>query len=558
METAHLSGGNRFCQSEPEEFVFLKPAFHNRHSKPAVSGALAISHLDQVTVINAIFTQHRRPHLVSRVFRRSTLQTILAWSLVFLPANILLSQEQALSLEKQQLLQIVDSRAEEDWQAALKIWAFAEPGYQEQKSSQLLIEMLEDAGFELEQEVAGIPTAFIATMTIGNGKPVVGFLAEFDALPGLSQVAVPYRQKRDGGTYGHACGHHLFGVASTSAAISLALYLKEHEIPGTIKLYGCPAEEGGSAKAFMVRAGLFKDCDAVLHWHPSSSNSAGDRSTLARIAAKFRFHGKAAHAAGAPEQGRSALDAVELTNHAAELLREHTPEETRIHHVVTAGGEAPNIVPEFAEVYYYVRHPESQVVKDLYRRLELCAKAGALATETKLEIDYQGGIAEIFPNNTLAQLTMQNLKLLNNLKYSEDELKFALKLQETLPKPEPLDQLEQVIDKSGTVGKGSTDVGDVSWVVPTTGFTTSCWVPGTPGHSWQAVACGGTTIARNGMLLATRVLAVSGLDLFTTEGLIEQAQAEHTKRLGDRQYESLLKPDQKPPLDYRNPPKRGE
>lgn len=473
-------------------------------------------------------------------------------------SNSIRAQEPELSPEKQQLVELVDSRAEEDWQAALKIWNFAEPGYQEQKSSRLLMEMLEAARFEIEMEVADIPTAFIATATVGEGQPVVGILAEFDALPGLSQEAVPYRQKRDGITYGHACGHHLFGVASTSAAISLASYLKEHEIPGTVKLFGCPAEEGGSAKAFMVRAGLFDGCDAVLHWHPSSMNSAGDRSTLARIAAKFRFHGKAAHAAGAAEQGRSALDAVALMNHAAELMREHTPEDTRIHHVITAGGEAPNIVPEFSEVYYYVRHPESQVVKDLYRRLELCAKAAALATETKLEIDYQGGIQEIFPNNTLAQVTMQNLKLLNHLKYDEEELKFALKLQETLTKPQPLDELDEVVDKSGTVGKGSTDVGDVSWVVPTTGFTTACWVPGTPGHSWQAVACGGTTIGRKGMHLATRVLAVSGLDLFLTEGLIEQARQEHTERLGEREYDSLLEPDQKPPLGYRNPPKRGE
>ncbi|MBD3675741.1 MAG: amidohydrolase, partial [Planctomycetaceae bacterium] len=351
--------------------------------------------------------------------------------------------------------------------------------------------------------------------------------------------------------------HHLFGVASTSAAISLAAYMKEHYIAGTIRLYGCPAEEGGSAKAFMVREGLFEDCDAVFHWHPSSSNSAGDRSTLARIAVKFRFHGKAAHASGAPEQGRSALDAVELTNHAAQLLREHTPEGTRIHHVITSGGEAPNVVPEFAEVYYYVRHPESQIVKKLYQRLELCAQAGALATETRLEIDYQGGIAEIFPNNTLAQLTMKNLRLLNQIEYSEEELQFAVKLQETLPRPQPLDQISNVIDKSGTVGKGSTDVGDVSWVVPTTGFTTACWVPGTPAHSWQAVACGGNTIARHGMQLAAQVLAISGLELLTEEDLLKKARAEHTQRLGDRTYESLLKPDQKPPLNYRKPPRRS-
>ena len=460
------------------------------------------------------------------------------------------------SKEKQALCKIVNSRLEEDWQAALQIWSFAEPGYQETNSSELLASMLERSGFKITKHIAGIPTAFTAEFSLGDGAPMIGILGEYDALPGLSQEAVPYREVRAGKTYGHACGHHLFGVASASAAIALSKYMTEHQLKGTIRFYGCPAEEGGSAKAFMVREGLFNDCQAVLHWHPSSSNSAGDRSTLARIAVKFRFQGKAAHAAGAPEQGRSALDAVELTNHAAQLLREHTPDGTRIHHIITAGGDAPNIVPRFSEVYYYVRHPESHVVKDLYRRLELCAQAGALATETKLEINYQGGIMEIFPNNTLAKVTMNNLKALNDLTYSEEELKFALKLQEQIPEPQSLDRISQVIDKSGTVGKGSTDVGDVSWVVPTTGFSTACWVPGTPGHSWQAVACGGTTIARNGMNLAARVLATSGYDLLANPELIEQAQLEQARRMKGRQYESLLKQDQKPPLDYRNPPAR--
>jgi aminobenzoyl-glutamate utilization protein B len=439
------------------------------------------------------------------------------------------------------------------WDAAVKIWSWAEPGYQEQKSSALLAKMLEDAGFDVKRGVAEIPTAF--TATVGNGKPVIGILGEFDALPGLSQQAVPYQQECEGLTYGHGCGHHLFGVASASAAMAVAEQIKAGRIKGTLRYYGCPAEEGGGAKVFMVRAGLFDDCDAVLHWHPGSKNSAGDRSSLARIAAKFRFRGKAAHAAGAPEQGRSALDAVELTNFAAQLLREHTPDFTRIHYVITAGGGAPNVVPDFAEVYYYVRHPQADVVRSLYRRLELCAKAGELATETKLEIDYQGGIYQILPNNMLAEVTMTNLKALNDIEYSADEIPFALKLQETLEKPEPLASVKDVMDRSGTVGNGSTDVGDVSWAVPTAGFTTACWVPGTPGHSWQAVAAGGTSIGRKGMTLAARVLAASAWDLYEAPKVLAAARAEHARRLGEQKYESLMKPGQKPPLDYRNPPR---
>lgn len=457
--------------------------------------------------------------------------------------------------QKSALKKSVAARDQQMWSAALKIWNWAEPGYQESKSSALLAGMLEKAGFKMKRKVAGIPTAF--TATFGSGKPVIGILGEFDALPGLSQKAVPYREP-NGGTYGHGCGHHLFGVASASAAMAVADQIKAGKIKGTVRFYGCPAEEGGSAKVFIVTAGLFKDCDAVLHWHPGSSNSAGDSTSLARMAVKFRFRGKAAHAAGAPEQGRSALDAVELTNHAAELLREHTPDFTRIHHVITAGGGAPNVVPAFAEVYYYVRHPKGEVVRGIYKRLVKCAKGAALATETKLEVNFQGGIRELLPNAALSDVAMKNLKALNGLRYSPEDLKFALKLQSTVSKPRPLANIRLVFDRSGALGKGSTDVGDVSWVVPTTGFSTSCWVPGTPGHSWQAVACGGTAIAHKGMNLAASVLAATAWDLFHSPATLTAAKKELARRLGEEEYQSLMEPGQKPPLNYRKPPRPGK
>ena len=449
------------------------------------------------------------------------------------------------------LFESIRSRDDRMWDAALQIWSWAEPGYQEEKSSALLAGILEEAGFKLERGVAEIPTAF--TATFGEGKPVIGILGEYDALPGLSQRAVPHREPSET-SYGHGCGHHLFGVASASAAIAIAEQIKAGKVQGTVRYYGCPAEEGGSAKVFMVQAGLFKDCDAVLHWHPSSENSAGDRSTLARMAVKFQFRGKSAHAAGAPEQGRSALDAVQLTNYAAELMREHTPEETRIHYVITSGGEAPNVIPEFAEVYYYVRHPKAEVLRPLYDRLVNCAKAGELGTGTKLEIKFEGGIREILPNNALAQITLKNLKELNDLQYTEEEKQFVVRVQETIDKPKPLESVREVRDRSGTVGMGSTDVGDVSWVVPTSGFTAACWAPGTPGHSWQAVACGGTSIARKGMTLAARVLAGTAWDLYRSPDALAAAKKEHDRRLGEQKYESLMQPGQKPPLDYRRSP----
>lgn len=453
---------------------------------------------------------------------------------------------------KPELAAAVDARADDAWAAAQQIWEWAEPGYQEVKSADLLAGMLADAGFTIERGVADIPTAFVASY--GQGRPVIAILGEYDALPGLSQKAVPERSPRESGGYGHACGHHLFGVASAVAAIVVAEQIKAGELNGTVRYYGCPAEEGGAAKVFMVRAGLFDGCDLALHWHPSSRNAAGDATCLARCAAKFRFHGRSAHASSAPEQGRSALDAVELTNHAAQLLREHTPDSTRIHHVITAGGGAPNVVPDFAEVYYYVRHPRAEVAKQVYARLLKCAEAGALATETRLEVEYLGGTNEILPNEPLAGATLENLRALNDLRLTPAEQQFAARIQTTLVEPKPLDSIREVIDAHGAENKGSTDVGDVSWVVPTSGFSTVCWAPGTPGHSWQAVAAGGTTIGRNGMLLAAKVLAATAHDAMTRPELVAAARDEHARRVGQKAYESLLEAGQRPPLDYRKPP----
>lgn len=453
--------------------------------------------------------------------------------------------------QKQELAASVERRDAECWKAAKQIWEWAEPGYQEKQSSKLLADLLEQHGFTVQRGVAEIPTAF--TATFGSGSPVIGILGEYDALPGLSQQAIPARQPVQPGGYGHGCGHHLFGVASASAAIAVAEQIRAGKINGKVRFYGCPAEEGGSAKVFMVLAGLFQDCDAVLHWHPGDRNAAGDRSSLARMAVKFRFHGKSAHAAGAPDQGRSALDAVELTNHAAQLLREHVPDLTRIHHVITNGGGAPNVIPDFAEVYYYVRHPKSSVVRDVYQRLVLCAQAGALATETKLETHFEGGIKEILPNHSLAELTLANLRQLNDLKWSDEDMDFGKRLQLTIDKPRPLDSIHEVEQRTGGPGMGSTDVGDVSWVVPTIGFSTVCFVPGVPGHSWQAVASGGTEIGHRGMNLAAKVLAATAWDLYESPQHLAAAKAELARRLNGEQYSSLMEPNQKPPLDYRKP-----
>jgi aminobenzoyl-glutamate utilization protein B len=447
-------------------------------------------------------------------------------------------------------------RESKSWELARKIWDWSELGYKEQRSAALLADTLEKAGFAVERGVAGIPTALVATF--GKGTPVIGIMGEYDALPGLSQDALPFRKPRPVTTSGHGCGHHLFGVASMSACLALAEQIRVDTIKGTVRFFGCPAEEGGSARVFMVREGVFKGCDVVLHWHPSSKNVAGYRSNLARIAAKFRYHGKSAHAAASPDKGRSALDGVALCNHAAEMLREHVPDGTRIHHVITdGGGGAPNVVPEFAEVFYYVRHGDADVAQKVYDRLLKCAQAGALGTETRLEVQYLGGTVQIVPNDTLAQLARKHLKRLNDLSYDDAEKQFALRLQETLPDRPALETIRDVTDGSSADNKGSTDVSDVSWVVPTGGFTTACWVPGTPAHSWQAVACGGTSIGKQGMQLAARTLAAMAWDLFQDEKLRAAAQAEYRTRLAGRPYRPLILPGQSPPLDYRDPPRRS-
>lgn len=308
------------------------------------------------------------------------------------------------SLEKQQSIYA---------DLAKKIWELAEVGYQEVKSSALLQDQLKEAGFQITAGVAEIPTAF--TATYGSGKPVIGILAEFDALPGLSQVAIPEQKELKPAGAGHGCGHNLFGAGSVAAAIAVKDWLKNSGTKGTIRVYGTPAEEGGSGKVYMVREGLFKDVEVVLHWHPGDRNVANASSSLANKSGKFRFHGIAAHAAAAPERGRSALDGVEAMNYMVNMMREHIPSDTRIHYVITKGGEAPNVVPAFAEVYYYVRHYNMNTVKEIWERVVKAAQGAALGSGLTMNVEVTGGVYNVLPNETLAKLMYNNLKTVGEL-----------------------------------------------------------------------------------------------------------------------------------------------
>ncbi len=457
---------------------------------------------------------------------------------------------QAQSSEKEAVTQALVDRAAEYEKVAQQLWEWAELGYKEHRSSALLQRMLEAEGFEVEAGVAEIPTAFVASY--GKGKPVIAILAEYDALPGLSQAAQPTRQEVVEGGSGQGCGHHLFAGASTAAGIALKSWLQESGRAGTIRVYGTPAEEGGSGKVYMARAGLFEDVDIVLHWHPADNNTTMFADSLANRSAKFVFSGQSAHAAAAPHRGRSALDGVEAMNMMANMMREHVPEGTRIHYVITRGGEAPNVVPETAEVFYYLRHPKADKVRELWERLEACAQGAAVGTGTKVESEIIHGNLSLMPNETLARVVHDNLLAVGGVTYDEQELEFAREVRKSLTTREPISNSNKIWPLKYRLGKGSTDVGDLSWLVPTGGVRTACWVPGVSGHSWQAVACGGTSIGHKGMMVAAKVMARTGVDLYTDPNLIEKAWDELRERRGeDFVYRPLLG-DRKPPLDYRD------
>lgn len=436
-------------------------------------------------------------------------------------------------------------------EVARQIWQFAEVGYQEVQSSALLQAELRTAGFAVRNGVAGEPTAFVAEF--GSGKPVIGLLGEFDALPGLSQDSVPVRRPLRANGAGHGCGHHLFGTGSVAAAIALRQWMQANGVKGTLRMIGAPAEEGGSGKVFMVRDGVFDDVDAVIAWHPGSGNAVDGAQSLANISGKFRFHGVAAHASGSPERGRSALDAVEIMDVMTNFLREHVPQETRIHYVITRGGAAPNVVPDDAEVYYYVRHPDMAVTKEVWRRVEDAARGAAIGTGTTYDVSLIGSTYALLPNETLARVQQRALETVGGFTLSAAERDFARQLQRSEGfSAVPLEATSQVRPFApGGVNPTSTDVGDVSWVVPTVQLYVATWVPGTVAHTWQATAAGGTSIGAKGMLVAAKSMALAAAELFSSPSLVAAAKSElAAKRGAGFRYETVLG-DRKPPLDYR-------
>ncbi|ONF96977.1 amidohydrolase [Sphingomonas jeddahensis] len=460
--------------------------------------------------------------------------------------------QQLPAADSQQILSNVAANEKAVGETALTIWKHAEVGYKETQSSALLQSKLKAAGFTVKAGVAGEPTAFVASFKNGAG-PVIGVLAEYDALPGLSQLAQPTKASA-GGPAGHGCGHNLFGAASTYAAIAVKDWMVKNKVAGEIRLYGTPAEEGGSGKVYMVRAGLFNDVDTVLHWHPGNANSAAQGPSMANISGKFRFHGKSAHAAGGPDKGRSALDGVEAMDSMVNMMREHIPDRTRIHYVITKGGKAPNVVPDETEVYYYVRHTDPKIVKATWEWVTQAAQGAAMGTQTKVDWEVTGGVYSLLPNEALMKVMDASLHTAGAISWTAEEIAFGKKIQETLVSPPPVETVGQIMPATildDAMG-GSTDVSDVSWTTPTVGLSTATFVPGSAGHSWQNVAAAGSSIGVKGAVLATKTLALAAADLFRNPATIEAAKKEFVARRGpDFKYEAMLG-DRQPPLDYRD------
>jgi aminobenzoyl-glutamate utilization protein B len=448
---------------------------------------------------------------------------------------------------KKAALQWVDdnSRQLASWND--QIWGFAEIALQEFKSSALLADQLERAGFKVARGVSGMPTAFIAEY--GSGRPVIGILAEYDALPTLSQKVSPTQEPVQAGAPGHGCGHNAFAAGSVGAAIALKDVMAREKIPGTIRLYGTPAEENYSGKTYMARDGAFDDLSVALHWHPGTMSGVTLSSNFALNGVEIEFFGKTAHAAGAPWDGRSALDAAELTNVAMNYLREHVKPTARIHYVTLNGGAAANIVPEYAKLWYMVRDQDRQSVEYLYQRLLKCAEGATLQTETTFKVHVLEGTWNLLVNEAGSKIMYSNLLLVGSPRFTEQEQAFARTIQKEMKVPEKgLAGDIEPLQRAGPPEGGSTDVSDVSWIAPTIGLSVALAPIGAPGHHWSTVACGGMSIGHKSAITAAKAIAATALDLIQNPELLQRVAAEWKEKTKGIPYKSAIPKGQNPPV----------
>jgi aminobenzoyl-glutamate utilization protein B len=470
------------------------------------------------------------------------------------PAGAAESKE--LTPPQRDMIRFLDGLRPELVAANQDIWTFAELGLEEHRSAARLLGLLKKAGFKVRQGVSNMPTAFVAEY--GAGKPVVGILAEYDALPDLSQDVTGQRKPVLGRSTGHGCGHCALGTAAVGAALAVKQAIDKHKLKGTIRVYGTPAEETVIGKVYMSLDGQFKDLDVCLHWHPGTKNRIWYGSSKALISAKFTFTGLPAHASGSPHKGRSALDGVELMNVGVNYMREHIKETSRIHYVITRGGGAPNVVPADAQVWYFVRANAHEDAESQFDWVKDIAEAGAKMSRTKVAVQIDTDCHEIIPNLPLSKLLFRNFQRVGVPQFDKADLDLARQLQTPLradfglTETKPLlDNLEEVPAKPYPVDGGSTDVGDVSWSVPTGGLTTVCFAAGSPGHSWQNVAAAGSPIGHKGMMVAAKVLALSAVDLLQDAKTLDEAKKDFQERMKGRTYTTRIPKGQKAPRSIR-------
>lgn len=457
------------------------------------------------------------------------------------------SKAPTITANKKSVIQSVDSHSTEMTAISDKIWAAEETAFNEAQSSKLLADYAEANGFKVERGVAETPTAFVATY--GSGKPVIGILGEFDALPGLSQKAVPTKDPLHAGAAGHGCGHNLFGTASLGAAIAIKEQIAAGKLKGTIKFFGTPAEEKFFGKLWMARAGLFNDLDVCMDWHPGPETKPAVQTGLALVDFIVEFTGQAAHAAADPWNGRSASDAAELYANGINYYREHIKPSVRIHYQIQDAGKVVNVVPDYSRIWVRARDVKREGVNEVYERLQKIGEGAAMMANVSFKVSLVSGIYEVLVNRTGAGYVQKNLELLGPNKYTDEEIAFAKKIQEATGKPQVglYDKIEPLEETDPNAGGGSTDVGDVSWIVPTIRLSAATAPIGTPWHSWAVVACGGMSIGHKGMLQASKLLAMTMVDLYEDPAKVDAVKKDYKEHRGDAPYKALI-PDGPPPL----------
>ncbi len=451
-----------------------------------------------------------------------------------------------INVNKQAVIQSVDKKQNELTRLSDQIWAYAEVAFQEARSSKALADYAESQGFTVERGVAELPTAFVATY--GSGKPIIGVLGEFDALPGISQKAQPSKAAYTEGGAGHGCGHNLFGVGSLAAAISIKELIEQGKLKGTIKFFGTPAEESGNGKVYMARAGLFNDLDLCFDWHPDTRTEASTQSSTAVVEYAVEFFGKAAHAAGDPWNGRSALDGLELFTDGINMLREHIRPSSRMHYVIQNGGDVPNVVPEYAKTWIWIRDSKREEMDKIVERMKDIAHGAGLMAGVEVKTNLLSGTYEILVNRTGAEYMHKNLEYLGAIPFSEEEHQFAKAIQKATDVEESglLGAIGSLRETSELTGGGSTDTGDVSWIVPTIRMTATTGAVNAPWHSWAEVACAGMSIGHKGMLHAAKAMGMTIVDAFENEKLRIDTRIEFMERKKGHPYKAYL-PEGPPP-----------